>query len=180
MNRSVAMIKYRGRTNEMAIASQLHVLITGPRQPGNYGAAAWPFERTSLEEISTSKASFRLELGREELSVFSRMSISARDDARNKVQPYESLDFRLGLGQPQTSRIHRSMGTSCFMTLTIHGWDSISFGVGRKAGSTRRLNQVMLLGRRHEGGGEAAHVSLMKSFMASLQRTSASSSSCGG
>jgi hypothetical protein len=88
---------------------------------GNYGAGAWPFEWTSLEGTSSREASFRLELGREELTVFVRVLISAQDDARNKVHPYESLDFRFGLGQPQTSRIHRSIGTSCFIILTTHG-----------------------------------------------------------
>jgi hypothetical protein len=80
--------------------------------------------------------------------MFSRKIISVKLSVCSKVWPYESLDFRLGLGQPQTSRIHRSIGTSCFMILTIQGWVDISFGVGRRAGSTRRLRGIKSNGTR--------------------------------
>jgi len=85
---------------------------------GNYRVAAWPFpfDWAPLDGLSGSETSFRLELGREALGGFNQRRLSVR----NEVEPYESLDFRLGLGQPQTSRIHRSIGTSCFMTLQIH------------------------------------------------------------
>jgi len=40
-----------------------------------------------------------------------------------------------GRGHPQTCAIHLAIGTSVFITLTIQRCSSISFGVGREAGS---------------------------------------------
>jgi hypothetical protein len=42
------------------------------------------------------------------------------------------------------------------MILTIHSWSSISFGVGRKAGSTRKLEGRCQNEGTREGAGEGS------------------------
>ena len=64
----------------------------------------------------------------------------AEEERRRKGGAHDPFDF-FGLGQPQTSLIHRAMLTSTFMILTIHGCESISLGGGRRAGSTRSLRR---------------------------------------
>lgn len=77
-----------------------------------------------------------------------------------------SLDFLAGLGQPQTFRIHRAMLTSCFMTSTIHGCVSMSFGVGRLVESTLKLKALRLAIVSNLFNGP--YVCEMKSFISAL------------
>ncbi len=60
----------------------------------------------------------------------------------HEIETYVSPDFRLGFFQPQTCRRKAAILTSCCITLTIHGCDSIRLGFGRALGSRVRLRRV--------------------------------------
>ena len=67
---------------------------------GNYRALSWPFpfELLALEGTSGSEASFRLELGREDLGGFSRGIISARAAGKQQNLAVRILRFSIGFG----------------------------------------------------------------------------------
>ena len=85
----------------------------------------------------------RLEVGREFLNrqIIQQTVVGDNDKSKapNSVT-HASFDCLTGFGQSQTCRIQRAILTSCFMTPTIQGCASISFGVGRVVASRINLH----------------------------------------